>query len=187
MTNGSKFELSFNSEDDPDKQAIPLISVFLNVMEATTIPSGWKAGLAVLWTVSRLERRPGRDISALLPLTEIDWDWPDFDAMREWLVRDDCWPSPWHHYAAAAKDGRRKMKVERVKLLAASLNTAAKSQQFATAENISSMKTEGWTVISDSEPAMRYIKSQVHRVDIDDWRTWPPLFPGDQSRLVIGG
>lgn len=187
MTDLNKFELHFSPELDPDQRAVPLINVFLRVAEGTNLSDGWKGGLALLWAVAMLKGDSKEAFAALLPLTEIPWDWPDFDYMRDWLVRDDRWPSPWHLYEAAAKDRRKKMKVERVKIFAASLLTAARSQATATPSYIEMLRTEGWTVSSDSEVALPYIRALTHRIRIDDWRTWPPLYPGDRSQVRVGG
>lgn len=187
MSDLPKSEISFDASLGPEERAIPLINVFLRVAEATDINSSWRGGLALLWATAVLRNNTKDAYSALLPLTEIKWEWPDFDTMRDWLVRDDRWPTPWHHYASAAKDRRKMMKVERVKIFAATLTAAARSQRLATDDFIDALKSDGWTLTSDSEVALPYIEALKHRINPDDWRTWPPLYPGDQSMIRIGG
>lgn len=179
--------ITFERDADPNRRLPALMDAFNHVMDQTTVPGNWRIGLLMLWIQSQLVDHGAQDFAALSPLTEIEWDWPAFNKVREIFRRDDAWPSPWHHYKAAAKDLRRPMKVERVKLLMVNLRMTLAAREGCQGDRLDRILRHGCTVRCESAVALPYVTAASDVLDPSNWKTWPPYFPGDTSTVVPNG
>lgn len=187
MTALPTISIAFDETADPQGRLQCLCEAFQHVIDQTTIPDNWRIGLLLLWLRSQLQDRGTNDFIALMSLTELDWDWPAFDQTRRTFNENDMWPSPWHHYRKVAADVRRPMRTERVKLLVTTLRTAVASREAYESDRLARMKQFGWSVYCQSDVAHGYVMTLSQKMDIDDWRTWPPFFPGDVSSVQSHG
>lgn len=164
-----------------------LVEGFRRVASDTTIPPVTIDLLANRWAGLIGSKHRSSTQSICKELNGLDWAWPTFDYTVRMLIRDDNWPTPWHHYRAKIITGADLRDV-RSKILVASARTAGISARFKNDPQFMTMlKLQGWHLYSDSEVNAHYVSALAHHVRVDDWFKWPPLFPGDQSELKLGG
>lgn len=172
---------AFYTPSDENAQA------FVHVAAATTIPRLSVYTIAENWAARvRAKHKSSANITAK-DLSALDWTWPDFDTMVEELLRENLWPTPWHHYEAKVKAGKDLREI-RAKIFVQTARTAAASLRKSSDRRfMSQVDVEGWHVYVDSDVGAHFVDNgRTLSVRVNDWKTWPPLYPGDQSRLACG-
>lgn len=137
--------------------------------------------------VGRLRHRPAEASTKVKKtLKQATWRWPRFDSFLKQLVLDDLWPMPWHHYRERARAGSD-MTAARAQIFLTTVRSTADSIQRSRDQTFMVMlRLEGWHLYTDSEVGAHYVQAQASGVDPRDWKTWPPLYPGDLSRIDRG-
>lgn len=169
-------------------QADANIDGFMQVADATTIPSMKKIAIASSWALGVAERRRANTSAIAAELNSFEWSWPAFDAMLADLQAADVWPTPWHHYEKKVKAGADLRDV-RSKVLIQSARTAATSaKRSRKAGFVADIVSHGWHLYTDSDIGAWLLKQRNAEALVNpwDWSTWPPLYPGDQSRMEPG-
>lgn len=171
---------SFQTPSDENSEA------FILVGRQTTIPSDALFLLAET-SARRIREQPGKSTSATArDLCQIDWEWPEFNTMLKMLYEDDLWPSPWHRYEKKVKAGAD-LRDCRAKIFIATVRTAATSIRAQRKPYfISELREAGWHLYTDSEVSAHYLDRFGHGGAGGSDISWPPLYPGDQSRIAKG-
>lgn len=169
-------------------QTDPKIDGFMQVAAATTIPSIRQMAIAGRWALGIAERRRNNTSAIAAELNSFEWSWPAFDAMVGDLLAIDVWPTPWHHYEKKVKAGAD-LKDVRSKVLIQSARTASISaKRSQEASFMADIASQGWHLYTDSDVGAWLLKQRMAETVVKpwNWRSWPPLYPGDQSRLERG-
>lgn len=172
---------AFYSPSDESAQS------FVHVASRTTIPKLTVYTIAENWAArARAKHKSNASLTAK-ELSAVEWSWPDFDAVVQELLRDDLWPTPWHNYEAKLKAGKD-LNAVRAKIFVQTVRAAATSLRKSRDHIfISQADHDGWHIYTDSDVSAHFLdKGRTQSVRLRDWKTWPPLYPGDQSRLAIG-
>ena len=174
------------TDPPPVEPPLHLVRGFIRVASATSLDHETRVQIAKRWALRVAEKRRSSTSTTCSELNALNWSWPSFDAMIEGLKTDDLWPTPWHHYKEKILRGEDLRDV-RAKILIASARTAATSAKNAYDKQFMTMITlEGWHIYADSEIGAHYASQVANFVDLSDWLTWPPFYPGDQSELRRG-
>lgn len=162
------------------------IQGFLRVARKTTMSTVQQISLSAQWADSVVGPNKKTTATFAKVLSAQDWEWPEFDRMAAVLLRDDRWPMPWHHYEKKIKTGAD-LRDARSKILIQSARTAAKSfRSSRRPEFIAELILRGWHLYTDSEVGAHYVQMHAETVRPASWQTWPPLYPGDLSRIESG-
>lgn len=160
---------------------------FINLGKETSILPADLSRIAHDWAGRVRDRVRNNTTVTAKDLCALQWSWPAFDAMVEDLLAEDLWPTPWHHYENKIKGGtdlavvKAKIFVQTVGTVAASLT---KSRDF---EFKLEAREQGCHLYTDSEIGAHFIQKRLgSHPSVADLKTWPPIYPGDQSHLKIG-
>lgn len=173
--------------DDPKGRAPALQDAFFLILDQTTVPIPLAHAIFQPWLADQIGNRGRKSFDILSPLISSGWEWPEFDGARAMFQRYDIWPSPWHHYRKAGMNPTDRMLKQRVKILNTSLRTAVASREYARGEKYDRIGIFGWHIRYGSPAARMYTEPLSSRVNILDWRTWPPFFAGDTSSIRANG
>lgn len=159
---------------------------FLRVVRQTTLPTVQQISLSAQWADSVVGPNKKTTAAFAKVLSAQNWQWPEFDRMAALLLRDDRWPMPWHHYEKKIKAGAD-LRDARSKILIQSARTAAHSVRTGRRSGFTAeLILRGWHLYTDSEVGAHYVRMHAGTVSPASWRTWPPLYPGDLSRIETG-
>lgn len=163
-----------------------LVAGFILIAAATTMDSIVRSTIARRWATREADGQKSSTSATCKELNAIEWSWPSFDIMVERLKLDDLWPMPWHRYKGKIQNGDDLRDVKS-KILVTSARTAAVSAKRSLDNQFMTMlRLEGWHIYTDSEVGAHYAHLHLDAVDPSDWVTWPPLYPGDLSRIDRG-
>lgn len=163
-----------------------MVEGFTLVGAQTTIGQADLQPLAIQWASGVYEGRKNITGQIAKALCRIDWSWDAFDSMVQRLLNDDLWPMPWHHYKKKIKAGEGLDDV-RAKIFIQTARTASGSIKLSKNKSYNTMlRLDGWHLYTDSEVGAHYVRMFADQVHPRDWRTWPPLYPGDLSTIKHG-
>lgn len=181
-------DISIDRSLDPDGRSPALIEAFLHCTGRTSIPQASAMGLCLTWVYGELTKERSHASAVEAALGSLKWDWQDFEVFAATLERDNLWPTPWHHYEKTIKDHRRSRAAIKAKILMKSIRTAAVSRSnFHEPSFLSEVVVGGWHIYTDSTVGAHYAAKFAAQVRPNDPATWPPLYPGDVSRLEATG
>jgi hypothetical protein len=133
--------------------------------------------------------RPKMVPLALATLRESTWSWPDYDYWLAEFIAAKTWPYMWgeyqHNYPnLIRRSATGQMKNAKIELLAHTLTlTTYNVRRWQ--KNRGNLISRGWQfnhVGCKVEKAIA--ESFQHKIVPNDWKTWPPFFPGDRSSLL---
>jgi DNA-binding cell septation regulator SpoVG len=116
------------------------------------------------------------------------WSWDQFD---RWLARfsaEDRWPRMWADVREAGRDQNQDlMNTARCGLLHHTLVLKSyRARDGMKPAYVAMMKKRGWDYsFADCPVEQEIALAMRHGVTLDDWRTYPPFFPGDRTMIVI--
>ena len=159
---------------------------FIAVGRQTSMPTFALINCAETWADSIRSKSKNSTKIVTAKLNETNWSWSRFNAMQDELLADDLWPTPWHHYEAKVK-AREGLREVQAKIFIQTARTLARTLERSRDTSFAwHLRLEGWHIYTDSDVGAHYVNKRAKTVKLDDWRTWPPLYPGDLSRIEIG-
>lgn len=157
-------------------------TAFTSVMAEIAARPGLKEGIYPLWAEAYARGDPRAAKASLGALTSARWSWPVFDEWRQEFERRGRWPYMWDSI------GRRELRARRVaaraELLQHFLFRCACTCRDGT-RMAPYYRRYGWRLIGvGCEVEGQIAEERTALVDLDDWRTWPPFFPGDRTSMM---
>lgn len=156
-----------------------IVEAWRHVMADTTISASNQEALLPKFITGHRSGDPRRELNALLPLREAEWQWPVFEKWDAEFNRLGQAPYMWEHIFSEFGDKELKFRLL--------CHTLTKSV-FACRDGSKTAnwhKRNGWRFFSTGCPIEKAVADQMKdQVDLDDWRTWPPFFPGDRNSLL---
>lgn len=169
---------------DPDGRDPFLRDAFRHVLAQTTIGLSLRSDLEEAWVRDQILERGKNALNILAPLKTSYWAWEDFETIRQIFRQNDTWPSPWLQCKKAASDPDNPRHTQRIKILATSLQTALASRESARGKKYERIAQHGWSIRCKSDAARPFVDHFSKNIKVLDWRTWPPFYPGDTSRII---
>jgi hypothetical protein len=166
-----------------------IATAYAHVMGSTTIPLDVQEILFPVWKYAVQSGIPRLEQCSLFMLTEMQWEWETFDVWHTHFKATAQWPYVWRQEDSnfphiERYNATRQHRRARLRLLVHTL--------FHVATNIRlcSKTSENWMFHSESATssagcpveeaiALQYADSMI----LNDWRTWPPFFPGDRTNV----
>jgi hypothetical protein len=172
--------------------ALPIENIaeaYQHVMGETNVDPELCRLILPLYAYANQTGSPKLEPLALAILEEVKWDWPWYKSWYAHFEQTKSWPYMWNN---GEKDmahmlrysATRQLRRHRVAMLAHSLShisvnvrTFHKSKDF--------MEKRGWELTSSIGCVVEdEVKAQfLASVELSDWRTWPPFFPGDRTSI----
>jgi hypothetical protein len=127
---------------------------------------------------------------SLMMLSESEWDWKWFDQWLTDFEEADQWPYMWRHDESnfpyiKSKNATRKFRFAKVHILAHTISHISvnvrrfrNTQEFKRDRVLRLSPSIGCPV--EDAVAVDFQSSMT----LEDWRTWPPFFPGDRSNAA---
>jgi hypothetical protein len=164
-----------------------IVESFNFVLESTNIPLELREAILPAWIFAHQSGNPRFSTPALAILGEFHWDWGSFDVWLDRFQRRNRWPYMWNReeLPLLVKRGSAwKLRQARVGILAHTLSMSASGCRDGV-QRAPYLKERGWRVSSIKCPVEDEIAAEMKStISIDDWRTWPPFFPGDRNRIT---
>ena len=167
------------------------VECYHHVMAQTTIRDDLRIAILPLWLMVFFDQHQSIRM-AMSPLEYVAWSWPAFDEARRWFKAHGTWPRDWEGLTDDMSDLRRAVRREQATLLDRNIRQTIfsrmrQAQFFEAFGQPSSM--DGWY---DRSPAARaacaasqaLVDERSKGLRSDDWKTWPPYFPGDTSSVM---
>jgi hypothetical protein len=159
---------------------------FSFVLEETDIPLELREAILPLWIYVHQNGNPKFDVSSLAVLGEFEWAWKPFEDWSAKFGEANRWPYMWQREELPdliKRGSAWKLRQARVKIFAHTLTMSAFSCRDGV-RRAPYLKKFGWRVSSIKCPVEDEVSAKKKdTVIIDDWRTWPPFFPGDRSHI----
>jgi hypothetical protein len=156
------------------------------VLASTTIPEDLREALLPAYVYAHRSGNPKLEAPALAILGAYRWEWPSFEEWLERFRETGEWPYIWNQNdipALVKRDSQWKLRQARVEVLAHTLAMTAYNARDCTGKS-ALMLRHGWSLVDIRDPVEMRIAQQIkRRIDVSDWRTWPPFFPGDRTSL----
>jgi hypothetical protein len=158
------------------------------VMDSTDVPMDLREALLPIWIYAHQSGNPKIEPPALAILGEFKWTWKPFEDWLETFKKAGRWPYMWEKFDIpdlVKRDSQWKLRQARVRLLAHTLSMSAYKCRDGHKDH-SLHRSRGWHIPSIKCPVEDEVAAALlNSIDLDDWRTWPPFFPGDRSSLHV--
>lgn len=165
-----------------------IIDTYHVVLAELSIEPVVREAMLPLWLHGYLLGDPKYTDAALMPLSagRISWRWPLF---QHWLkkARDEgLWPEGWNHFREEGRDRRRSLRVQQVELLPVWLMSKIANRRDAARKVPNDIFDRwGWHLSTFGDDNEKLTEGCASGVSLDDWRTYPPFFPGDHTRISL--
>lgn len=166
-----------------------IAQAFHHVMRETDVDPDLSSLILPLYTYANQSGRPRLEPLALAILEEIEWNWPWYEGWFGHFEKTKMWPYMWNQgekdmahmlrYAATRQLRRHRVAIMAHALSHISVNVRTFEQRK------SSFERRGWKIAASIGCAVEdEVKEQMAAtVELSDWQTWPPFFPGDRTAI----
>ncbi|MFK5979753.1 MAG: hypothetical protein QM488_12795 [Rhizobiaceae bacterium] len=170
-----------------DKEYIS--EAYYYVMSGTRISADLHEKLLPAFVQAHQSGDPKKELHALKPLNTAEWQWPMFDLWSKAFQQINIWPYMWDKFDIPdllADQQSEECKRALVKLLCHNLSmTTYTCHKALKGSQKDWFSRHGWRLVSINDPVEDKIAEDLKdQVLLDDWRTWPPFFPGDRTSMT---
>lgn len=165
-----------------------IIDVYNWVIIPTGLNPAVRMAVLPLWLHGYLYQRRDLAVAAFAPLAMpgVRFEWPLLD---EWRDRADSLGVAPHAWPDCGENGRNKRLfpgVEMFRLLDLHIQRKITNRRDAASYYRGCLlDRRGWHLAAHDEGSATLLRDREILVDLSDWRTYPPFFPGDSTEITL--
>ncbi|HMJ43208.1 MAG TPA: hypothetical protein VK522_13115 [Pseudolabrys sp.] len=159
-----------------------------HAIDRTTIDPTVRGVLMAAWGSAHQSGDPRAERRALNSLNHSEWTWPWFEDWLRHFQSHRQWPYMWRQEQipdALAERNIKALEDAAIGLLSHTIGTTVYRCRDNEKGHGRFLKQRGWDFVSLGCPVEDAIAAgNLATVDLDNWHTWPPFFPGDRSHML---
>ncbi len=165
------------------------VECYRHVFSQTTMKPEVSEGMLPLWLHGWVNRDQRLEKAALMPAGgDVSWGWSAVHTFRDRFINLGSWPKVWEMYLDLdnLRDRRRGLKSEMVELLRRTIAETIHNRANAAQDNpdpTSFSWRHGYEFHCDGDVERTVAEEHRSTLVLGDWRTYPPYFPGDTTRI----